>query len=51
MNLTAVSVARLITKMLFCYENLIIFSTVSGVKAGGGDTDHLPRSRADVKNA
>jgi hypothetical protein len=50
MNPIAVSVARLITKVLFCYENLMI-STVSGEKAGGGDTDHLPGSRAEVKNA
>jgi hypothetical protein len=50
MNLITVSDARLITKILFCYENLI-FATVSGDKAGDGDTDHLPGSRAEVKNA
>ena len=51
MNLITVSDVRLITKMLICYENLKIFSTVSVNKAGGGDTDHLPGSRAEVKNA
>jgi len=51
MNLITVSDARLITKVLICYENLKIFSTISGDKAGGGDIDHLPGSRADVKNA
>jgi hypothetical protein len=29
----------------------MIFTTVSGDKAGGGDTDHLPGSRAEIKNA
>jgi len=51
MNLITVSDARLITKMLFCYANLMIFATVSGDKASDGDTDHLPGSRAEVKNA
>jgi hypothetical protein len=51
MNLITVSDTRLITKMLFCYENLMIFATVSGDKAGDGDTNHLPGSRAEVKNA
>jgi hypothetical protein len=32
MNLVAFSVARLITIVLFCYENLMIFSTLSGEK-------------------
>jgi len=31
----------LITKVLFCYKNLMIFSMVSGDKAGGGDNDHM----------
>jgi hypothetical protein len=29
----------------------MIFATVSGDKAGDGDTNHLPGSRAEVKNA
>jgi len=51
MNLVAVNGARLITKVLYCYENIMIFSTLSGEEAGGGDADHLPGSRAEVKNA
>lgn len=32
-------------------EELVIFCTVSGDKAGGDEADHLPGSRAEVKNA